>query len=106
MNNYVTAILHIMPSARLTILDENSGYEGIQWDDDRSQPTKAECDAVIAQALYEREYASVKGQRQSRYEAETDGIFFDSMRADGDLTEWKAAVEAIKTELPYPTEPS
>jgi len=106
MNNYVTAIFYLLPNPLMTIVEPDNGYEGIEWNDDRPQPTKAECDAVMPQAVYEREYETIKNARENRYERETDGIFFDAMRADQDLTEWKTAVAAIKADLPYPTEPS
>ena len=106
MDNYVIALNHLIDNPNITVFIDGVSYEDIHWDDERTQPTKAECDAVMAQALYENERRQVERQRQDRYEAETDGVFFDAMRADGDLTEWKALVEAIKAELPYPTEPS
>jgi hypothetical protein len=54
---------------------------------------------------YDREYAQVEAQRRARYQAETDGMFFAAQRDSGDLTEWQAAVDAIKADLPYPTLP-
>ena len=44
--------------------------------------------------------------RQARYQAETDPLFMKAMRDEEDgvtLADWKAAVAAIKTDLPYPT---
>ena len=48
----------------------------------------------------------VKAERRARYQAETDGLFFAAQRDGGDLTAWKAAVDQIKADLPYPEEPA
>jgi hypothetical protein len=44
----------------------------------------------------------VEAQRRARYQSETDGMFFAAQRDGGDLTEWQAAVNQIKADLPYP----
>ena len=45
----------------------------------------------------------VRRARRERYQAETDGMFFDAMRADTpNLAAWQAAVDQIKADLPYP----
>lgn len=106
MINYVTAIMHIVPDARISYNGANVAYENIQWLDDRPMPTKEACEQAYPQAQYENDYAQVQSQRQLRYTNETDGLFFDAMRADGNLAEWKAACEIIKTELPYPAAPT
>lgn len=105
--NYLSATNHLMPDGNFIFSGQNPyDYEQIDWQDERPQPTKAECEAVYPQVKYETDYAEVERARQRRYIEETDGIFFDAMRGDQDLTEWKAAVAQIKTDLPYPTEPS
>lgn len=106
MTNYVKALLHIVPDAKLSYTGIDVKYEDIDWLDDRPQPAKSACDDVWPQAKYALDFEYVKSQRQLRYEQETDGLFFDAMRSDGDLTEWKAACEIIKTELPYPAAPT
>lgn len=104
--NYVMAIMYLMPDARLSITGTDISYEDIVWQDERPMPTKAECEAIYPQAQYENDYAQIQRERERRYEQETDGLFFDAMREDGDLTDWKAACEVIKSELPYPAKPS
>ena len=44
--------------------------------------------------------------RRLRYQLETDGLFFSAQRDGLPLDEWKAAVAAIKADLPYPEERS
>jgi hypothetical protein len=102
MTNYVTALVTLVPNANISYAGVDVAYEDISWLDERPQPTKAECDAAWPQIDYDLTYASVERQRRERYSNETDGIFFAAMRGDQDLTEWTAAVEAIKAELPYP----
>lgn len=105
MTNYVATLMHLVPNAKLQYQGVGIGYEDIEWLDERTQPTKAECDAAWPQLNYETGYASVERARRARYQVETDGMFFDVQREGGDLTEWMAAVDAIKAELPYPTAP-
>lgn len=106
MTDYVLSIMHLVPDAKISYSGLDVSYEDIEWNDERTQPTKAECEQAYPQAKYEYDYAVIEAERKSRYEKETDGLFFDAMRTDQILTEWIAAVEAIKADLPYPTEPS
>lgn len=105
MTNYVATFMHLVPNANISYTGNNLAYEEIDWLDERPQPTQAECDAVWPQVNYEAEFLAVQNARQKRYIAETDGLFFDAMRTGSELTDWIAAVEAIKSELPYPKQP-
>lgn len=102
MTNYPMIFTHLVPDAKIRYQGVEIAYEDVEWLDERPQPTKAECDAAWPQLNYEMEYARVEQTRRARYQAETDGMFFAAQRAGGDLTEWMAAVDAIKAELPYP----
>jgi hypothetical protein len=106
MTNYVQALMYLVPNALVSYTGVDVAYEDIEWLDERPQPTKEDCEAVWPQASYEAEYASVERTRRQRYTNETDGMFFAAQRTGGDLTEWIAAVDAIKAELPYPEAPS
>jgi hypothetical protein len=101
--DYAAVLMAIRPYAVWTL--DGDQYEGLEWLDDSPKPTQAECDAAWPQVQYERQYAAVEAQRRARYQAETDGMFFAAQRENGDLTEWTAAVDAIKADLPYPTAP-
>jgi hypothetical protein len=105
MTNYVATLMHLVPNAKVRYQGVEITYEDIEWLDERPQPTKAECDAAWPQLNYEMEYARVERARRARYQEETDGMFFSAQREGGELTEWTAAVDAIKAELPYPTAP-
>jgi len=106
MTNYVQAIVYLVPNAKITYKGNNIPYSKITWLDERTQPTKEECDAVFPEVEYQAIYKKVEHKRQSRYVSETDGIFFDLMRSGNDLSSWITAVEAIKAALPYPNQPT
>lgn len=103
MTNYPMILTHLVPGAKIRYQGVEVKYEDIEWLDERTQPTKAECDAAWPQLNYDMEYAAVERARRARYEAETDGMFFAAQRDGGDLSTWIAAVDEIKSELPYPT---
>ena len=85
----------------------NNDYSTLRWDESNSDPmpTLEMLEAAWPQVQYEREYAQVELARRARYQSETDGMFFAAQRDGGDMTEWQAAVDAIKADLPYPTPP-
>jgi hypothetical protein len=105
MTNYPMILTHLVPGAKIRYQGVEIAYENVEWLDERPQPTKAECDAIWGQLNYEMEYAAVERTRRFRYQEKTDGMFFAAQRDGGDLTEWIAAVDAIKAELPYPLAP-
>ena len=103
MTDYAAVLDAIRPGAEWTLDGED--YSGLTWLDDSPKPTKATLDNAWPQVNYERERAAVEAARRARYQVETDGLFFDAQREGGDLTAWRAAVDAIKAELPYPEAP-
>ena len=104
MTNYPMTLSTLVPGAKISYTGLDVAYEDITWSDDRTQPTKAECDAAWPQIEYDMAYASVVSARRARYQVETDGMFFAAQREGGDLAAWATAVDAIKAELPYPEE--
>jgi hypothetical protein len=106
MTNYVQALVHLVPNALVRYQGNDLAFADITWLDSRTQPTEAACDAAWPQVEYEAAYANTESARQSRYVAETDGIFFEAMRSGAALTPWVDAVELIKTALPYPEQPA
>jgi len=79
-----------------------SEYAGLVWLDDSPKPTKKTLDDAWPQVEYDRAYVAVEADRRARYQAETDGMFFSAQRDGLPLDDWKAAVDAIKADLPYP----
>jgi len=54
---------------------------------------------------YEEEVDRIKSERRARYAAETDGLYFEAMRGDGNLDAWNSATAQIRADLPYPEAP-
>ena len=84
----------------------NNDYATLDWRSDDPKPTKKTLDDAWPQVQYERECAQVEQARRARYQAETDGIYMAAVREDLALDDWKAAVAAIKADLPYPEPPA
>ena len=101
----IPAVLNaIRPGSRWTLNGDD--YAGLTWLDDSPKPTKKTLEDAWPQVQYERKYAAVEQARRARYQAETDGIYMAAVRDDLPLDDWKAAVAAIKAELPYPQAPA
>jgi len=103
MTDYAAVLSAIRPGAQWSI--NANDYAQLEWLDDSPKPTKKTLDDAWPQVQYEREVARVQADRRARYQAETDGLFFDAQREGGDLTAWQAAVDQIKADLPLPEAP-
>ena len=101
--DYAAVLTAIRPSAEWTL--DGDAYEGLTWLDNSPKPTQKTLDAAWPQVQYEREYAQVEQARRARYQSETDGMYMAAVREDLPFDDWKAAVAAIKADLPYPTPP-
>ena len=104
MTDYPAVLAAIRPGAAWTL--DGDEYAGLTWLDDSPKPTKKTLDDAWPQVQYEREYAQVEQARRARYQAETDGMYMAAVRDDLPLDDWKAAVAAIKADLPYPEAPT
>ena len=102
MTDYA-AVLTARYDAQWTL--DGESYDGLTWLSDSPKPSQAELDALWAEVAHERAHAQVEAARRSRYQSETDGMFFAAQREGGDLTAWQAAVDQIKADLPYPSVP-
>ena len=80
----------------------NNDYSTLEWYSSDAKPTQKKLNDAWAQVQFDRQYAAVEQSRRVRYQKETDGLFFSSQRDGNDLSAWIAAVEKIKTDLPYP----
>jgi hypothetical protein len=103
MTDYAAVLTAIRPGAQWSLNGDT--YDGLTWLDDSPKPTKKTLDDAWPQVDYDNQYAAVESARRARYQAETDGLFFEAQREGGDLTAWQAAVDQIKADLPYPTAP-
>ena len=85
---------------------KDNDYSTLDWQSDDPKPTRKTLDDAWPQVQYEDDYAQVERARRARYQAETDGIYMAAVREDLPLDDWKAAVAAIKADLPYPEAPT
>ena len=104
MTDYAAVLAAIRPGAQWTL--DGDAYEGLTWLDDTPKPTKKTLDDAWPQVDYDNQYADVEAARRAAYQAYTDGMYFHAIRHSEPLTEWEAAVEAIKVQHPYPQAPA
>jgi len=101
MTDYAAVLTAIRPGAEWTLNGDD--YAGLTWLDDSPKPTKKSLDDAWPQVQYDNQVARIRAERRARYAAETDGIYFEAMRGDGNLDAWNAAVNQIRADLPKPT---
>ena len=105
MTDYAAVLAAIRRDAQWTLSGDD--YAGLTWLDDSPKPTKKTLDDAWPQVAYQLERARIEAARRARYQAETDGLYFEAMREDTpSLAAWRAAVDQIKADLPYPEEPT
>lgn len=105
MTDYAAVLAAIRAGSEWSL--SNNDYATLEWYSDTPKPTKKTLDDAWAQVEYELQLAAVKAARQARYQAETDPMFMKVQRAEDGVTleDWKAAVDAIRADLPEPTAP-
>jgi hypothetical protein len=103
MTDYAAVLTAIRPGAQWAL--DGDDYATLTWLDDSPKPTKKTLDDAWPQVQYDNEVARIKAERRARYAAETDGLYFEAMRGDGNLDEWNAATAAVRADLPYPEPP-
>ena len=94
-------VLTVEYPGRLWSLNDND-YSTLVILDDGPKPTKATLDSKWAAVELARDTKQIEEARRARYQAETDGLYFEAMRGDGNLDAWNAAVNQIRADLPKP----
>jgi hypothetical protein len=84
----------------------DNDYATLIMHDDGPKPTKRSLEDRWPQVSYDFEKSRVEDDRRARYQAETDGLYFEAVRGDGNLDAWKAATAQIRADLPYPEMPA
>lgn len=100
----IPQVLHAIRPGAEWVLTGNQ-YAGLTWLDDSPKPTKKTLEDAWPQVQHDVELARIRAERQRRYMAETDPLFMKAQRDEEDgvtMADWKAAVAAIKADLPYP----
>lgn len=107
MTAYTAVLTALYPDALWSMIDED--YASLVWDDANvdAKPTKKALDAAWPQVQHDLDYAAVQAQRQDRYRAEADPLYFEAARGEDGVTmaDWEAKVAQIKADLPYPDAP-
>lgn len=82
-------------------------YSSLTIHDDGPKPTKAKLDSLWPKVQHDVELERIRAAREARYRVETDPMFMKVQRGEDGITldDWKAAVDAIRADLPYPTLP-
>ena len=102
MTDYAMVLSSLYADVEWTIGDND--YAMLTWMSDSPKPSQAELDAAWPAVQAAREKAAVQEARAARYRVETDPLFFKAQRGEDGVTieDWKAAVNAIRADLPYP----
>jgi hypothetical protein len=100
MTDYAAVLTAEYPGREWSL--NGNDYATLVMHDDGPKPTKATLDSKWAAVELARNTKAVQQARRARYFDETDDLFWEAMRTDGNLNAWKAAVAKIKTDLPKP----
>jgi len=107
MTDYAAVLTVLFPDALWGMTDND--LSTLTWDasNSDSRPTKKQLDAAWPQLQHDRAVAAVQEQRQDRYRAEADPLYFEAARGEDGVTmaDWVAKVAQIKADLPYPEAP-
>ena len=103
--DYAAVLTSIRPDS-LWAMNDND-YGTLDWQSDDPKPTKKTLDDAWPQVQYDREVARIKAEREARYRDETDPMYFRFQRNEDGITldQWRAAVDRIRADLPYPEAP-
>ena len=105
MTDYAKALAALHPGASWSI--SGNDYSTLVWHDGNAKPTKKSLDEAWPQIEHDLAVAAIQQQRQVRYRAEADPLYFEAARGEDGVTmaDWEAKVAQIKAELPYPEAP-
>ena len=82
---------------------DGENYSGLTWlSEDIAQPSLEELEGHWQQVQFDVAYARVQKERQAKYQAESDPVFFDFQRGEATEQDWLDAVQAVKDAHPYP----
>jgi hypothetical protein len=104
MTDYALVLTAEYPGREWSL--EGNDYSTLVMLDGGTKPAKATLDSKWNAVKHASDTKAVEQARRARYQAETDGLYFEAMRGDGDLTAWNAAVDQIRADLPKPQAPA
>ena len=105
MTDYALVLSREYPGREWSL--NGNDYATLTMHDDGPKPTKAKLDSLWPKVERDVELDSIRAAREARYRHETDPMFMKVQRGEDGVTldDWKAAVEQIRADLPYPEEP-
>lgn len=104
MTNYVATLMHLVPDAKISYAGVDPDYSVIAWQDERTQPTREECDAAWPGVNVANQNNSAKRSRSNAFREEADPLFFAFQRGEGTEQEWLDKVQEIRDRHPYISE--
>ena len=105
MTDYAAVLNAIRPGSEWTL--DGNDYGTLVWLSDSPKPTRKTLDDAWPQVEHDRAVHFIEQQRQDRYRAEADPLYFEAARGEDGVTmaDWEAKVAQIKADLPYPEAP-
>lgn len=100
MTDYAAVLTRNYPGAEWSLNGDD--YSGLTWLSNSPKPTQAELDAKWPEVQAALVLSDIQQARAARYAVEADPLFFKWQRGEGTEADWLAAVEQIRTDLPYP----
>jgi hypothetical protein len=101
MTDYVTTLVTLVPNARVSYTGLDPDYDAIDWQDERPQPSRAECDEAWPDIRVDLQVAAAQRNRSIAYRDEADPLFFKWQRGEGTEQEWLDKVQEIRDRHPY-----
>lgn len=102
MMKYGRAMSRLVPGAQWSCAGDDI-YENYLWAGPGEQPSKAECDAIIATFDAEDTHDAVEKARRAAYQREADPIYFAVQRGEATEQDWLDKVAEIRGRYPYPS---
>lgn len=103
MITYAQAFARLAPGATWKCDGDLNNYDNFTWLSDQPQPSKADCDAILANLEAEQAHDRVKQARQSAYQVEADPLYFGWQRGENTEQDWLDKVADIRARYPYPS---
>jgi uncharacterized protein YaiL (DUF2058 family) len=100
MTDYVIVMTVKYPERAFSI--SGNDYSTLVMLDGSSKPTKKTLDDAWPQVQADLELKRIQAERAARYQLEADPLFFKAQRDEATMAEWKAVVDQIRADLPYP----
>lgn len=102
-HKYSKAFNRLAPGSTWSCVGDMTVYENYSWAGPGEQPSKAECDTLLATLEAEEAHDQVKRSRQAAYQTEADPLYFGWQRGENTEQDWLDKVAEIRARYPYPS---